>query len=121
MKESVNTEIELTAPLMGKRFKTVKDMAKAIRMEEKAFTVSLNTLLNNGAIQMIHFNDQGWEIFFDGQGPWMTTDELMAATLVASLERMAENPRIKELLPPDTETKIAHLRSIGRPLRIEGS
>lgn len=49
------------------------------------------------------------------------SDELMAATLVASLERMAENPRIRELLPPDTETKIAHLRSIGRPLRIEGS
>ena len=49
------------------------------------------------------------------------SDELMAATLVASLERMAENPTIKELLPPDTEVKIAHLRSIGKPLRLGGS
>lgn len=47
--------------------------------------------------------------------------ELVAASYVASLERMAENPNVREMLTHDTQQKIAYLRSIGRPMLISDS
>jgi hypothetical protein len=44
------------------------------------------------------------------------SDELLAATLVASLERMAEKHSIKDQLPVDTKQRLAYLRSQGRSL-----
>jgi len=75
-----SAKIEITAALVGKRFDTLKDMEKAVQMEEESFKILLNTYLNNGIITMIHVNAQGWELFFSEHGPWITSDELAEAT-----------------------------------------
>ena len=72
--------IEITTLLVGKRFETFKDMAKAVQMDEESFQTLLGTFLNNGLITIIHVNAQGFEIFFNEQGPWMTSDEIVEVT-----------------------------------------
>lgn len=42
------------------------------------------------------------------------SDELLAAAVVASLERMAANPNVKQLLPGEALPKLAFLRAQGR-------
>jgi len=49
------------------------------------------------------------------------SEELVAASLVASLERMAENPNIRELLTQDTKNKLHYLRVSGKPLVMPSS
>jgi hypothetical protein len=44
------------------------------------------------------------------------TEELIAATFVASLERMADNTSVRDLLPGDFQSKMVFLRSMGKPL-----
>lgn len=48
------------------------------------------------------------------------SDELLAAAVVASLERMAENPNVKELLSGKTVPKLSYLRAQGRGLLPSG-
>jgi hypothetical protein len=42
------------------------------------------------------------------------SDAMLAATLVASLERMAENQKVRDQLPLDTRQRLAYLRSQGK-------
>jgi hypothetical protein len=46
------------------------------------------------------------------------SDELIAATFIASLERMADNTSVRDLLPKDFRSKMVFLRSMGRPLSL---
>lgn len=54
-----------------------------------------------------------------GRGQDMS-DELLAAAVVASLERMAENPDVKQLLSGETIPKLAYLRAQGRAVSPSG-
>ena len=46
------------------------------------------------------------------------SEELIVASYIASLERMAENPNVNEMLTHDTRQKLTYLRSIGRPMLV---
>ncbi len=48
------------------------------------------------------------------------SDELLAAAVVASLERMAHNPAIETQLEQETKGKLAYLRSAGKPPSLSG-
>jgi hypothetical protein len=49
------------------------------------------------------------------------SEELLAATIVATLDQMCDNPKVKELLQPETGQKLAYLRAMGKPLSLPGS
>ena len=49
------------------------------------------------------------------------SEELIAASYVASLERMAENPNVSEMLTHDTRQRLTYLRSMGRPVLVSDS
>ena len=49
------------------------------------------------------------------------SEELIAASYVASLERMAENPNVSEMLTRDTRQRLTYLRSMGRPVLVSDS
>lgn len=48
------------------------------------------------------------------------SEEIVAATYVAALERMAENPNVSELIEPETHQRLAMLRPGGRPMLLSG-
>jgi hypothetical protein len=48
------------------------------------------------------------------------SDELLAASVVASLERMAENPNVRQLLSGETIPRLAYLRAQGRAISPAG-
>jgi len=57
----------------------------------------------------------------DGEDGENMSAGLLAAAMVASLERMAENPNVQELLSGDALPKLAFLRAQGRALLPPGS
>ena len=87
---------KITAPLVGKRFASLKDMAKAVRMDEESFQTVLGIFLNNGIINIIHINAQGLEVFFSKQGPWLSSDEIAAEAEKTKSTVL----RLSKIMPP---------------------